>query len=59
MKPLYTFKEVCTLLHIGCDKLYGLIARGEITGFKIGKTWRFSGKELERYIDAQTESARV
>ena len=42
-------KEVMTLLYIGKKTFYRLIKSGKLKAFRVGRLWRISRKELERF----------
>ena len=54
-KPL-TIKQVAKLLQVSPDTVYGLAARGELEGRKIGRVWRFPEDEIERYMHETTRA---
>lgn len=54
---IYTAKELSEKLKISLPTLYGLVKRGEIRGFRVGKEWRFERAEVESWIKAQTMRA--
>ena len=43
--------DVCEILLIGRNNVYGLLNRGLLKGFRVGKSnWRIPKKSLETYI---------
>lgn len=48
---ILTITEVKEILYIGRNKVYELINSGELTGFKVGRSWRVSKSALISYID--------
>lgn len=50
---ILTLDEVAAYLKAGKKTVYRLAQRGEIPGFKLGGTWRFSRSDLDRWIAAQ------
>lgn len=48
---ILTIPEVRDILFIGRNKAYELINSGEITGFKVGRSWRVSKLALIHFID--------
>ena len=44
-------KEVMALLNIGKNTFYRLIQNGKLKAFRVGRLWRISRKELERYTE--------
>jgi excisionase family DNA binding protein len=47
---LLTVKEVSKLLRIHRPKVYELIKRGDIKGFKLGADWRVKTESIETFI---------
>ena len=47
---IWTIKELSAYLKLKEKTAYALVARGEIPGFKVGGSWRFSAKEIERWL---------
>ena len=47
---LLTVKEVSKLLRIHRPKVYELIRRGDIAGFKLGADWRIKRNSVEFYV---------
>lgn len=50
---ILTLDEVSAYLKAGKKTVYRLAQKGEIPGFKLGGTWRFSRSDLDRWIAAQ------
>ena len=46
-----TAYEAMDYLGIGENSLYKLLNSGELGAFKIGKIWKITRKEIDRYID--------
>jgi excisionase family DNA binding protein len=43
--------DVCEILLIGRNSVYDLLNRGQLKGFRVGKSnWRIPKKSLETYI---------
>lgn len=42
--------DVMATLNIGKNAVYELLNSGALTGFRIGRSWRVSGEELEKYV---------
>ena len=54
----YRPEEAADLLGVGRDRIYALIASGELESIKMGQSRRISRAALERYIArAETETA--
>ncbi|MDR1891923.1 MAG: helix-turn-helix domain-containing protein [Oscillospiraceae bacterium] len=50
MKTL-TCNELLELLHIGRTKLYELLRSGELPNFRVGRLYRVTLADVERYIE--------
>lgn len=48
---LLTIKEVAIRLKISLSLAYGLVARGEISSYRIGSCRRVSEDDLSRYLE--------
>ena len=58
LDPLFTFKEAMSYLRVSRSTLYRLIWSRQLTGHKIGSTWRFYLTDLQASIQvAFTPSA--
>ena len=44
---ILTVREVAEMLKLADKTVYGLVSNGEITGFKIGGSWRFRRDDIE------------
>ena len=49
---IMTIREVAGYLKLKEKTAYRLVAEGKIPGFKVGGSWRFRRREIERWIDA-------
>lgn len=47
---LLTVQEVSRLLRIHRPKVYELIRKGDIEGFKLGADWRIKRESIERFV---------
>src|SRR5690242_21491413 len=50
---LLTFKEAMNYLRVSRSTLYRLMWSGQLTGHKVGSTWRFYRDDLRASIQAQ------
>jgi excisionase family DNA binding protein len=48
--PLLTFKEAMNYLRVSRSTLYRLMWSGQLTGHKVGSTWRFYQAELQASV---------
>jgi excisionase family DNA binding protein len=56
---IWTIKELAAHLRVKEKTAYALAARGDIPGFKVGGSWRFSSKDIETWIKRQTENTGI
>ncbi|MDI6733102.1 MAG: helix-turn-helix domain-containing protein [Planctomycetota bacterium] len=56
---MMTIKDVCKFLSISRDTVYRLIQSGKLTATRIGGQWRFTEKEIDRFLASQTLSKDV
>jgi excisionase family DNA binding protein len=60
---LLTFKEAMSYLRVSRSTLYRLMWIGQLTGHKVGSTWRFYREDLRACIQTpealQTSNART
>lgn len=47
--------DVSEALYIGKNRVYELLGNGSLKGFRIGKIWKISKKNLEKYVMNQSE----
>ena len=47
---LLTVEEVCEMLKMGRDAVYGLLGSGQLRGFRNGRNWRVSKDAVIHYI---------
>jgi excisionase family DNA binding protein len=57
MGKLLSAKEVQDMLGISEATLWRILKRKELTGFKVGHTWRFSEEDIREYIARQRAKA--
>lgn len=50
VSPLFTFKEAARYLRVSSSTLNRFLASGELTGRKVGGTWRFYREDLDACI---------
>lgn len=56
---IMTVKEIAAYLKIKEKTAYRLAAEGKIPGFKVGGSWRFRRRDIDRWIDAQSAENRA
>jgi excisionase family DNA binding protein len=57
--PLLTFKEAMAYLRVSRSTLYRLMWSGQLTGHKVGSTWRFYRDDLQTSIRAASAQPPV
>lgn len=50
---LLTVKQVQDILKVSERTVFNLISRKELTGFKVGRSWRFRIEDINAYEDRQ------
>lgn len=56
--PLLDIKQVQEKLGVSERTVFRLIDKGELTGFKVGRAWRFEESDIDSYIERQRQKAR-
>lgn len=51
MKPALTIQQACEVLSSSHATVWKLIRRGEIKGFKVGRSVRIAHDEIERFME--------
>ncbi len=51
---LLTFKEAMSYLRVSRSTLYRLMWSGQLTGHKVGSTWRFYREDLRACVGSET-----
>lgn len=54
---LLDVKQVQQKLKVSERTVFNLIKRGDLKGFKAGRSWRFTEADVEAYINRQREKA--
>jgi excisionase family DNA binding protein len=55
---LLTTKQVQERLGVSERTIFNFMERGDLKGFKVGRSWRFEESEVEDYLLRQQEKAR-
>jgi excisionase family DNA binding protein len=55
---MLTAREVAVYLRLMVTTVWKLAASGELPGFKIGKSWRFDGREVMSRIASAKQKAK-
>jgi len=53
----YTIEQLQKMLKLSDRTIFRLLKDGKITGFKVGREWRFQEADIEAYIQAQRQEA--
>jgi len=56
---LLTFKEAMSYLRVSRSTLYRLMWSGQLTGHKVGSTWRFYREDLRACVDREVSIAVI
>lgn len=51
---ILTIEDACTILGIGKNWIYRLLAEKEIAAFKIGRNWKIPKQSLINYISSHS-----
>jgi excisionase family DNA binding protein len=52
----FTVEQVAEILHVGRDKVYGLLRTGQLRSIKIGKLRRITDQHLAEFIASHEEA---
>ncbi len=58
MAKIVTAKEVADYLRLNQNTIINLAVKGDLPGFKIGKSWRFDMDEIITAIEESKEKSR-
>ena len=56
---LLTFKEAMSYLRVSRSTLYRLMWSGQLTGHKVGSTWRFYREDLRACVGGEVPMATI
>ncbi len=56
LDALLTFREAMGYLRVSRSTLYRLLWSGQLTGHKVGRTWRFYQEDLRAYVQGPSVS---
>ena len=51
-------KDVAALLKVGEKTVYSMARTGELPAFKVRGQWRFSGKDIDSWIEQQKNTTQ-
>lgn len=49
-EDIMTITDVMKALHIGKNRVYALLATGELKGFRMGRPWKIPRESVELYV---------
>lgn len=55
LPPVLTVPEVAEFLRVTPKTVYGLVKRGELPSFRVGRTLRCRREDVQQFIAAKTE----
>lgn len=55
LMKVYTIEELVEILHVTRRTLYNYIKGGSLKAVKMGKYWRVTAEELERFLSTGTK----
>lgn len=56
---LYTAQEVAGILRVSYMTVVAMLRQGKLKGFRVGREWRISEKELKNYLNnSMAESSK-
>jgi excisionase family DNA binding protein len=58
MRKIISLEVVAKLLGVSGRTVVRLVENGELTGFKVGRSWKFDEADVDAYIQRQKERAR-
>ena len=47
---ILTVEEVADVLHIGKNRVYTLLASGDLKAFRMGRPWKIPRESVENYV---------
>ena len=50
-RDIWTVKQVAFYLRINPKTVYDLVNSGELPGFKVGGSWRFTKADIKQWVD--------
>ena len=55
----YTVDDLVVMFDVHPETIRRMLKSGELKGFKMGKGWRITEEEVERYIESLKEENKV
>lgn len=53
----YTVKNLAERLQVTEHTIRTYLRRGDLTGFKVGREWRFTDEDLQRFVERQRQES--
>lgn len=54
-----TIRQVAEYLQVTERTIYNLVWAGELPAFKVGNTWRFKKRDIDKWIEANKRNNRI
>jgi excisionase family DNA binding protein len=58
LTEIYTLEQLQQILKLSDRTIFRLLKEGKLSGFKVGREWRFQESDINAYIQAQREEAQ-
>lgn len=58
MRKIISLEEVAKLLGVSGRTVVRLVEKKELTGFKVGRSWKFDEADVDAYIQMQKQRAQ-
>ncbi len=58
LTEIYTIEQLQQILKLSDRTIFRLLKEGKLSGFKLGREWRFQKSDINAYIQAQREEAQ-
>ncbi len=58
LTEIYTIEQLQQILKLSDRTIFRLLKEGKLSGFKLGREWRFQESDINAYIQAQREEAQ-
>ncbi len=58
LTEIYTIEQLQQILKLSDRTIFRLLKEGKLSGFKVGREWRFQELDINAYIQAQREEAQ-
>ena len=58
MRKIISLEEVAKLLGVSGRTVVRLVEKRELTGFKVGRSWKFDETDVDAYIQKQKQRAQ-